>query len=158
MFNCCKVLMLSWSWSSRSNSGGYLRDYSPQWTPFFSPFPVVTQSAGSTGAVARSITLSLHVTNDVIVYFYRTYSSSAASAYVIPIFTTPRRHIKRYKKGNTGLILSLIRRTAAAATRRLPTYLLTSDDMDELRNLERIDRLCRILRQRREQQSITATG
>ena len=47
--NCCKVLMLSWSWSLRSNSGGYLRDCSPQWTPFFSPFPVVTQSANSTG-------------------------------------------------------------------------------------------------------------
>ena len=39
------------SWSSRSNSGGYLRDYRPQWTPFFSPYPVVTQSASSTGAV-----------------------------------------------------------------------------------------------------------
>jgi len=51
IFNCCKVLMLSWSWSSRSNSGGYLRDYRPQWTPFFSPYPVVTQSASSTGAV-----------------------------------------------------------------------------------------------------------
>ena len=42
IFNWCNVLMLSWSWSSRSNSGGYLRDYRPQWTPFFSPFPVVT--------------------------------------------------------------------------------------------------------------------
>jgi len=36
--------MLSWSWSSRSNSGGYPRDYRPQWIPFFSPFPVVTIS------------------------------------------------------------------------------------------------------------------
>jgi len=36
------ILMLSWSWSLWSNSGGYLRDYRPQWTPFFSPFHVVT--------------------------------------------------------------------------------------------------------------------
>ena len=35
IFNCCKVFMLSWSWNLRSNSGGYLRDYSPQWMPFF---------------------------------------------------------------------------------------------------------------------------
>jgi len=35
-------IRLSLSLSSRSNSGGYLRDYRPQWTPFFSPFPVVT--------------------------------------------------------------------------------------------------------------------
>ena len=45
--------MLSWSWSSRSYSGGYLRDYSPQWTPFFSQFPVVTQSASSRGLWRR---------------------------------------------------------------------------------------------------------
>jgi len=30
--------MLSWSWSSRSNSGGYLRDYRPQRTPFLARF------------------------------------------------------------------------------------------------------------------------
>jgi len=30
-----------------------LRDYRLQWTPFFSPYPVVTQSASSTGAVAK---------------------------------------------------------------------------------------------------------
>ena len=61
IFNCCKVLMLSWSWSSRSNSGGYLRDYSPQWTPFFSPFRVVTQSTSSTGAVGRPIRCNVSV-------------------------------------------------------------------------------------------------
>jgi len=104
------------------------------------------------------MTLSLHVTNDVIVYFYHTYSSSAASAYVIPIFTTPRRHIKRIK-GNTGLIPSFIKRTAAAATRRLPTYLLTSDDMDEFRSLEKIEELCRNLREQQSSSTIiTNTG
>ena len=51
------------SWSSRSNSGGYLRDYSPQWTPFFSPFPVVTQSAGSTGAVVTYVAVNTQCTN-----------------------------------------------------------------------------------------------
>jgi len=30
--------MLSWSWSSRSNRGGYLIDYRPQWTPFLGRF------------------------------------------------------------------------------------------------------------------------
>ena len=38
IFNCCNVLMLSWSRSSRSNSGSYLRDYNPQWTPFLARF------------------------------------------------------------------------------------------------------------------------
>ena len=47
--------MLSWSWRSRTKSGSYVRDYSPQWTPFFSPFPVVTQSASSTGAVVVTL-------------------------------------------------------------------------------------------------------
>ena len=51
--------------SSRSNSGGYLRDYRPQWTSFFSPFPVVTQSASSTGAVIVTVLLSkMHATHD----------------------------------------------------------------------------------------------
>ena len=35
---CCNVIMLSWSWSSRSNSSGYLRDYRPQGTPFLVRF------------------------------------------------------------------------------------------------------------------------
>jgi len=36
------------------NSGGYLRDCRQQWTPFFSPIPVVTQLASSTGAVCTT--------------------------------------------------------------------------------------------------------
>ena len=60
--------MLSWSWSSRSNSSGYLRDYSPQWTPFFSPFPVVTQSASSRGAVVLAPSDSVKYSLTVLSY------------------------------------------------------------------------------------------
>jgi len=101
------------------------------------------------------MTLSLHVTNDVIVYFYHTYSSSAASAYVIPIFTTPRRHIKRYKKATQD---SFRHSSAGQLQRQHVDYLLTSDDMDELRNLERIEQLCRNLRRQQSSPTNTNTG
>jgi len=42
IFNCCNVLRSSWSYSSWSNSSGYLRGYRLQWTPFCLAFPTVT--------------------------------------------------------------------------------------------------------------------
>jgi len=46
------------------------------------------------------------------IYFYRTSSPYAESAYVIPIFTTLRRHLKQYKKVTQGSFHSFIGRTA----------------------------------------------
>ena len=49
----------------------------------------------------------------VIFYFYHTYSPSAESAHVIPIFTRLRRHLKQYKKATQDSFHPFISRTAA---------------------------------------------
>ena len=83
--------------------------------------------------------------------FYNTTSSSAESAYVIPIlqyYVVMSNAIK----GNTELISPIHQQEQH---QRQVDY-LTSHNMDELKNLELIEQLCRNLR--RQQQSATATG
>ena len=67
------------------------------------------------------------------------------------------RYIKRYKKATQD---SFRHSSAGQLQRQHVDYLLTSDDMDELRNLELIEQLYINLRRQREQQQqfITATG
>ena len=93
----------------------------------------------------------------VIFYFYHTYSSSAESAYIIPIFTTI-----------TSSFLAPIKRQhrthfthSSAGQRQRHYYLMASNNIDELQNLERIEQLCRNLRHQRQQeqqQPLSATG
>jgi len=63
----------------------------------------LTRGASSCAPATHSMTSSLHVIIIYFylsrhIYFYHTSSPSAESAYVIPIFTILRRHVKRYKK------------------------------------------------------------
>ena len=70
--------------------------------------------------------------------------------------TRLHRHLKQYKRQhNTRFTHS------PAGQRQRHVYYLTSDSMDELNNLIRIEELCRNLREQQEQQrqqSATATG
>jgi len=80
----------------------------------------LTRGASSCAPATHSMTSSLHVTNDVItyfylsrhIYFYHTSSPSAESAYIIPIFTILRRHFKQYKKTTQDSFHSFSSRTA----------------------------------------------
>jgi len=101
------------------------------------------------------------------IYFYHTSSPSAESAYIIPIFTILRRHLKQYKRQHKT------RFTHSAAEQRQRHYsstagqlqrhysVMASNNVDELKNLELIEQLCRNLRQQQQQQqqqSATPTG
>ena len=93
---------------------------------------------------------------------------AAESAYIIPIFTIVRRHLKQYKMTTqTRFTHSSARqrqRHYSASARQLQRYyyIMASNNVDELQNLERIEELCRNLRQQQQQQqqqqSATATG
>jgi len=118
----------------------------------------LTWHRGLTQALRQSPLLSYF-------YFYHTYSSSAESAYIIPIFTRLHRHLKQYKKA-TQYSFHLIHQQDSDSDIN-NYYLQASNDMDELNNLIRIEELCRNLRsqqqqeQQRDQQqqsTVTSTG
>jgi len=98
---------------------------------------------------------------------------SATSAYVISIFTTLRHLLLNQLTSYLFLrdyvvISNSIKRQhrthfthSSAGQRQRHYYLLASNNMDELQNLERIEQLCRNLRRQREQEQqhpLSATG
>jgi len=92
---------------------------------------------------------------------------AAESAYIIPIFTILRHHLKQYKRQHkTRFTHSSAQQrqrhySSPAGQRQRHVYYLTSNSMDELNNLIRIEELCRNLREQQEQQrqqSTTPTG
>jgi len=68
------------------------------------------------------------------------------------VFTILRHHVKRYKRQHDSFHHSL-----AGQHQRHVDY-LTSNSMDQLKNIELIEQLCRKLRRQREEQSATTTG
>jgi len=107
------------------------------YSPYYSPYDVISDGIGnpqgyaparpptsSCLVIACSMTSSQHllITSSSIficrvslrhIYFYHTYSPSAESAYVIPIFPRLRRHLKQYKKATQDSFHPFISRTAA---------------------------------------------
>ena len=80
------------------------------------------------------------------------------SAYVIPIFTRLRRHLKQYKKATQDSF-----RQSPVVQHQRHVHYLTSHNMDQLKSLDRIEELCHNLRRQREQEqqsspTITPTG
>jgi len=123
----------------------------------------LTRGASSCAPATHSMTSSLHVIIIYFylsrhIYFYHTSSPSAESAYIIPIFTILRRHFKQYKRQHkTRFTHSPTQQrqrhySSPAEQHQRHVYYLTSNDMDELRNLERIEELCRNLREQQERQ------